>query len=219
MNKMAKKDEGQRSLKDVVIPGMRWKNIVVPIENVEGSSLLMNRFPDEVRQDLEDKNQGRPVKKRTPLSSEEIYERCFHVIDGKKKIYGFPSDGFKGACIGAARFIPSITMEQIKGMMHIIPDNGDLVRINGTPNMRKKDVARNQNAGGAPAPLTRAEFKNWFANLKMRFNEEMITEEQAIQLLNIAGSTQGIGPWRPSLKGGGSHGMFQVKANRKNIKA
>lgn len=61
---------------------------------------------------------------------------------------------------------------------------------------------------GTPDVRYRAEFKEWKAVLKVRYNEGAISHEQLINLFNLAGFCSGIGDWRPEKSG--MNGMFEV---------
>lgn len=54
----------------------------------------------------------------------------------------------------------------------------------------------------------RGEFREWSADLAIRFNASVLSAEQITNLFNMAGFGVGVGEWRPERSG--SFGMFHV---------
>ena len=55
----------------------------------------------------------------------------------------------------------------------------------------------------------RGEFKQWSTTLNIRYNANVMSMEQIVNLFNIGGFSCGVGEWRPEK--GGSNGMFHVE--------
>ena len=120
--------------------------------------------------------------------------------------FGFPSCGFKAAAVDAGYQQGLLAKKTTaRGAFHIL---GDMVEIEGTPEMRE-DMVR---VGMGTADIRyRAEFKEWEAELTIRYNPNVMSAEQIINLINMGGFANGIGDWRPSRDG--SFGTFHVKTN------
>lgn len=89
------------------------------------------------------------------------------------------------------------------GAFHIM---GDLVEIEGTPEMRE-DMVR---VGMGVADMRfRGEFKTWSACIPIRYNQGVFSAEQIVNLFNLGGFGCGVGEWRPEK--GGSFGMYHVE--------
>lgn len=54
----------------------------------------------------------------------------------------------------------------------------------------------------------RPEFSEWHAKLLVRYNANVLSESQILNLLNVAGFAVGVGEWRPEKDG--QYGMFHV---------
>ena len=56
------------------------------------------------------------------------------------------------------------------------------------------------------------EFHNWSCELDIQFDQNNISAQDIITLLNYAGFYNGVGAWRPKGGGGGSgeYGMYEV---------
>lgn len=120
--------------------------------------------------------------------------------------FGFPSCGFKAAAVDAGYQQGLLAKKTTaRGAFHIL---GDMIEIEGTPEMRE-DMVR---IGMGTADIRyRAEFKKWEAELTIRYNPNVMSAEQIINLINMGGFANGIGDWRPSKDG--SFGTFHVKTN------
>lgn len=122
--------------------------------------------------------------------------------DVKKAKFGFPSTAFKNAAVDACSHIEGVTKVEARGAFHII---GDMVEIEGSPKMREDMVK----IGMGTADLRyRAEFSNWKAKFKLRYNSSVLSDEQINNLFNTAGFAIGVGEWRPQKDG--SFGMFHI---------
>lgn len=117
--------------------------------------------------------------------------------------YGFPAIAFKKAAVSACTSLgKSITKVKARQAFHIM---GELVKIEGKPN-RRQDMVR---VGNESADVRyRGEFKEWSCRLVIRYNARVLSAEQIINLLNIAGFGVGVGEWRTEREG--NHGMFRV---------
>jgi hypothetical protein len=86
---------------------------------------------------------------------------------------------------------------------------GDMVTIEGKPVMRE-DVVKVGKFPNKVADLRyRAEFKKWSCVLTIKYNARVLTQDQIINLLHLAGFAVGIGEWRPEKSG--QFGMFHVE--------
>lgn len=115
--------------------------------------------------------------------------------------YGFPALAFKAAMVRAGTYL-DLRMTFLRGCFHV-PDG--LVRIDGIPEPRE-DMVRLQ---GSTADIRyRGQFMPWAVELPVRYNANVISEEQAANLLVTAGFSVGVGEWRPEKDG--NFGMWEV---------
>lgn len=144
--------------------------------------------------------------------------------------YGFPSVAFKNAAVTAVTSVSGITKVSARQAFHIVGDgvdvkgafNGTASRVNlvrvegGKPRMRE-DMVR---VGMGTADLRyRAEFWPWHATVLVRFNGNVLSPSQILNILNVAGFACGVGEWRPERDG--ESGMFHVgtEADMKKLEA
>lgn len=172
----------------------------MPIRIVGDSPLISHKWSDKAKQMMLDKQMGKAVPKKAPKDPEQEYrDSLYEHPDGG---YGFPSVAFKAAAVSACRSVDGIKMTEARAAFHV---PGELVKIDGAPEMRE-DMVR---IGMGTADIRyRGEFKEWSATLMIRFNENVLTPSQIVNLFNVAGFGVGIGEWRPEKDG--SYGMFHV---------
>lgn len=133
--------------------------------------------------------------------------------------YGFPSVAFKSAAVTAGTSVAGITKVAARQAFHTVGEDvdvkgafeGSISRLNlariegGAPQMRE-DMVR---VGMGTADLRyRAEFVHWHVKVLVRFNANVLSEAQILNLLNTAGFAVGVGEWRPEKDG--MNGMFHV---------
>ncbi len=116
--------------------------------------------------------------------------------------YGFPAVAFKSSAVDACSHISGVTKVEARGAFHI---DVELVQIVGEPTPRE-DMVRI--AMGTADIRYRGEFKTWHAEIELRYNANVLSPEQIVNLFNTAGFAIGVGEWRPQRDG--SFGMFHV---------
>lgn len=133
--------------------------------------------------------------------------------------YGFPSVGFKASAVTAGTSVAGLTKVAARQAFHILGEDVDvkgvfegtksrhnLVRIlGGAPAMREDTVKVGM--GGSDLRY-RGEFADWHARLLVRYNANVLSESQILNLINVAGFAVGVGEWRPERDG--MNGMFHV---------
>jgi hypothetical protein len=146
--------------------------------------------------------------------------------------YGYPAAAFKQSMVEACRFVGWMSMCVAAGSFHVdgvstvlpaeashdlfgvmarLPDVPvDLVKIEGPGPQKREDAVRI--GGKAVTMRTRDQFDEWRVELSVRYNADVITEEQIRRLAAIAGTCCGVGQWRPAAtrRGGGIYGRFRV---------
>ena len=163
---------------------------------------------------------GKQMKKATgareakdPVADFEA--SLYRLADGG---YGFPSVAFKAASVTAITSVAGMTKVAARQAFQILGEDVDvrgafegtmarqnLVRLAGVPTMRE-DLVR---VGMGTADIRyRGEFADWSARLLVRFNANVLSEAQILNILNVAGFGVGVGEWRPEKDG--SHGTFHV---------
>ena len=142
---------------------------------------------------------------------EEMSEDGFEEAIRKGARFGFPATGFKQAAISAA-YRMGWTKDKVsmRGAFFIDADENQMVEIFSDVPVIREDMAK---VGMGDADIRfRGEFRNWYADLTIRYNKNgQYSLEQIINIINAGGYVCGIGEWRPERDG--QYGMFHVAGN------
>ncbi len=186
----------------VQIPGLQIATFKLTL--IGDSPLICNRFSEKAKKQMLDKQMGKPKQAKEFKNPQKQYEGSLYPL-GKGK-YGFPVVAFKSAAVDACSHADGITKVEARGAFHI---NSEMAEIVGKPTMREDTV---KIAMGTTDLRYRGEFKQWQTTLEVRYNKNVLTVEQIVNLFNIGGFAIGVGEWRPQRDG--SYGMFHVKVGK-----
>lgn len=198
--------------KTKVVSVFQLERETVQIPIIGMTPLIMHKFSEKSLREMQDKQAHKTkTKKKEAREPEKEYRSAIYFLNGsstagEQERYGFPAIGFKKAAVGSARHIDGLTMTELYGAFHILPDAGDLVEVfSGEVVMRTDTVRIGQ---GTTDLRYRPEFRNWCALLRVDINIASISIEQVTNCINIGGFSGGIGDWRPERKG--HFGMYRV---------
>ena len=141
---------------------------------------------------------------------EEYTEEAFAkaVADGAR--FGFPATAVKAAAVSAAyRQGWSKNKVVLQGEMFIESDENGMIEIKtDEPPVMREDMVK---VGMGTADLRyRGEFRNWRADIVLRYNANgQFSLENIVNIINAGGFFCGIGEWRPEK--GGTNGMYHVE--------
>lgn len=185
--------------KQIVLPELERETIEVTL--VGDAELICHNWSKKAVGIIVGKQTGNATAGRERKNPEQDYQDTFYRLpDGG---YGFPANAFKNAAVSACTSLgKSVTKVAARQAFHVL---GDKVRIEGTPRMRE-DMVR---VGRGSADVRyRAGFPEWRVTLTISYNVRMLSAEQIVNMLNIAGFAVGVGDWRPERNG--SYGLFHV---------
>lgn len=213
--------KGQQEQSTAIIAAARITRIQIKIKGT--AILVQNKFSHKQRTKMmadmaTPKSQKKSKTERPPRNYDEDFIQAQHISsDGW---VGVPCAAFRTAMIDACRTV-GVVMTRAKMAAFIVPDGLDaddgtpLVRIIGGPPERREDLVRNDN-GGADIRV-RPMFREWSAVVTVDFDEDMITADSVVNLLDRAGRQVGIGEGRPFSKDsvGQGWGTFTVVTEEK----
>ena len=198
--KKAVKTTKKTAPKAVSVYELNLKTIHLRVKGL--SSLIVHKFDEKTIRQIEEKQQGSgKSKQKAARNPEAEFKGARYIIN--KKHDGFPASGFKKAAVRAGTFM-GIKMTDSRGSFHVI---GDLVPITCAkgPKLRTDMVRIGM---GTSDVRYRPEYEVWSAELEIRYNANVISAEQIVNMFNTAGFSTGVGEWRPER--GGNFGMFEV---------
>lgn len=185
-------------------------NIQLLKVRITGTSPLMtHKWDEKAKKMMRDKHGGKAVKPgRAIRVPEDEFEAAKYKMPGKDGRCGFPATGIKAAMVRGADNIPDLPMTKVRGMFFVngeIVDDIPLVEIKGRcePVMAEHLVRLN----GKSADLRyRPVWNEWHMDLEIQYCAFIVTAEQIVNLLALAGFSVGIGEYRPEKSG--TYGMF-----------
>lgn len=178
---------------------------ILEIPIVGTAPLLMHKFSLKSQRLIEQKQQGAASSGREKRDPESDYEESKYLTEDGK--LGFPAIAFKAAAVTACTSLgKAITKVQARQAFHVI---GQLVEIEGEPRPRT-DMVRLP-SGGSDVRY-RCEVPEWRTVLRIQYNTRVLSREQLVNLINLAGFAVGVGEWRPEKDG--MLGTFAVDASR-----
>lgn len=190
------------------------------------SPLMMHRFSEKARKEMEDKQQGRASKKKAPRDPVRDFLDGLYVIGDRPKStkelekiqVGFPAVCFKASAVRAAKS-NGVAMTDARGMFFVEAEHADeqyeLVSLEcSTPEMDTRPVRLSNVTSLAYRPLIR----EWAVDLRITYNARKVTAEQLIGWFKDAGISVGVGEMRPTGKNSsGTFGRWNVVAAEAKI--
>ena len=184
------------SEKVVVVKLPKFERMNIHIRGT--APLIVHRWSEKGKKQLLDDFQLKPKQPKEPKNPEREYADSLYVLDDGR--YGFPASGFKKAIVRAGTYA-DMKMTFLRGVVMV---EGEYIVIDGTPQMRE-DIVKIQMTIDL---RYRGEFRVWESTIPIIFNAGIISADQILNLIQIAGFAVGIGEWRPEK--GGSYGTFSI---------
>jgi hypothetical protein len=156
--------------------------------------LIQHKWSEKAKKQILDNQMKKAKEALAAKDPQQDYEDSIYKLPGGR--YGFPAVAFKSAAVRAGKLL-GLPMTDARQMFFVVADEEDLVIINGHPSPREDMVK----IPGTVDIRYRAEFREWSAVLTVRFNADLISEEQVMNLFESAGFSVGVGEWRPEKNG------------------
>jgi len=203
----------------LVIPPPNFKILITKIVGTE--MYVQNRFSkkaqDMMREKMEAGSTAKKGVKREARDFQKDFEGSYY--KSSEGWYGVPAGLFRNAMISTCRIV-GFQMTKAKLSIFVLADGNDatdntpLVRISNPP-IKRVDPVRN--ATGVCDLRARAEYaKGWEVEVRVRYDADMFTDADVLNLLSRCGVQVGIGNGRPDSKtsNGLGWGTFEIKAEK-----
>ncbi len=179
---------------------------------VGDSPLLVNRFDEKSKREMEEKANKKARLKKEYGTPEEQMQSTLYPMMGQKGVYGIPASGVKNCAVSACRFIDGVPMTIARGAFQVIDDIGGLLPLKASKPEIDARIVRVGNFGNKkPCTRYRARFDKWELSFVVKYNSSVISAEQLLNLYQHAGFAVGLCEYRPEKSG--NLGMFSVKSN------
>lgn len=177
---------------EFVIKAPKLEYVVVTIEGL--TPLIRNPWTDKGIEEMEWTQFGGVPRPREFRDREQEYlSRITKDQDGD---YIFPSTGIKKALVAAGGRFADSKMTELRGLFSIPDEN---VKFQAKQVRRRRDVGVLRN--GAPQTIYRPEFSGWTMRVPVLYNTGLLSRDQLVNLFLLAGTSVGIGAWRPERSG------------------
>lgn len=190
---------------------------VIEVTLIGDTPLISHAWSEKAKREMLDKQMKVAKPAKEAKDPHQDFEQSLYRIEGGG--YGFPSVAFKAAAVTACTSVAGITKVAARQAFHVMgmqaavrgAFNGalmrmDLVRVLGSEPEMREDMVR---VGMGTADIRyRGQFWPWHATVRVRFNRNVLSAAQIVNLFNTAGFGVGIGEWRPEKDG--QFGMFHV---------
>lgn len=184
----------------MVIPTMDLR--MAELYFIGTTELVVHKWSEKSLIAMADKDEQKAKQAAGKRRPEQEFEDAKYVLEDGRD--GFPANAFRLAMIDAGTSCPGITKTAIRQALHVLDD---YVVIHGTPRQRR-DTVRLSGAGNKASLRYRPGYSSWWCMLRVEYNAGMLSEEQLVNLANLAGFAVGIGEHRPQKNG--SWGRFRV---------
>lgn len=204
--------------REVVISAPNMRTAIFRI--VGTAPYVQARFSQKAMLQMADKmragSASKKGKARPARDFEDDYRQAQHVsAEGWR---GIPAGAFRNAMISACRLV-GFKMTLGKLSVFVEADGFDavdgvpLVRIVGEPEKQEMHV---RNATGVVDIRVRPMWREWSAEVRIRYDEDQFTHQDVANLLNRVGQQVGIGEGRPDSKSsaGLGWGLFEIATDK-----
>ena len=166
----------------------------------------------QIREKMLGGSQSKKGRAREPRDFDADYKNAMHI--SREGWNGIPASCFRQACISACRLV-GFKMTLAKLALFVEADGYDkdegtpLIKIQGKPHKHEQHV---RNATGVVDLRVRPMWDKWHANLTVRWDADLFSATDILNLLNRVGQQVGIGEGRPDSKqsSGQGWGLFHV---------
>lgn len=218
----------------IQIPAPNIKQMLVHIKGT--SPLIYHKWDEKAKQMILDKQMKKVVKKEARDPEAEYLNSFYYDSEGN---IAFPARNIKQAIVGSARFLNGVAMTVLRGTVFTVGDKDGFIPIliNGKkvkPSTLVQEVVNDHIAGmdeknnsikmrrdmvtvgmGGTDIRFRGQVEDWEMEFLIKFDADVLSPEQVLNLLQRAGFSQGLGEWRAEKNG--ESGAFEVVSTSKEV--
>jgi len=157
--------------------------------------------------DRYDKKKSKQTYQKDDISEEDkAKEKYYYTTDGKK---GIPVRAFYNSMIRASSYLFDKKDGGMRNVKEGINLKGNIIPLNYKKEVRVEHWGRMSGMTKAPRKIIRNSFEDWSCEIEVEYNQEQLSPEHIINILNWAGFHIGVGAFRKEKTG--NYGSFYVK--------
>lgn len=191
---------------------------VVQMRIIGDSPLVINRMSEKAMKTMEEKQRAggtaKTRKARAPRDFEADFRNASYVSE--EGWYGLHASSFRNAAIDVCR-VAGLVMTRAKLAIFVIADGLD--KKDGTPLVRihgdepENFMAYVRNATGVVDLRARPMWRKWSCVVTVRYDADVLTEVDVVNLMMRVGAEAGLGEGRPNSKNsnGLGFGTFHIQ--------
>lgn len=187
----------------ISIPAPNIQLMEVKIKGIR--PLIFHKWSEKAKTMMRDKQAKKAQKGREIRNpEEEVKESFYYTKDGS---FALPSLNLKQAIVDSSRNVADVTMTLLRGAIFVEGNAEGLIPIKEFSSQEaREDMVR---VGMGSADLRyRGQLNDWKMSFTIKYNADVISPEQVLNLVQLAGFSCGLGEWRPQCKG--DYGMFEL---------
>lgn len=169
------------------------------------SPLVVHRFGDKARRQINDKKEQKAKSPRGKYSPQEAFEGAKYYNDEGQDCV--PAYVFKAAIVAAARMVDYTDMTNLRQLIFV---EGDLLPIEFESCELHEGYVRLAGPGKPADIRHRPMYHGWSVDLIIQYNPKRLSPSQVLHLLTLAGDSVGICEGRPSSKSVLGWGRFEI---------
>jgi len=205
-------------------------NIQLMTVRLQGTApILYHKWDQKAIQQMEDKQAGKATSMvRKARNPDEDYLGSFY-LDSEGRV-SIPARNIKQATVGAVRNLTSVTMALVRGALFIVGDKDGYIPllVDNKEVKLSKDVKRFKE-GESPSERIigydpkypdnvyecrdmvtvgmgtdiryRGQVNTWELEFVVKYNADVLSAEQVLNLIHHGGFSCGVGEWRPEKNG------------------
>jgi hypothetical protein len=212
----------------VSIPAPNIKLMTVNVQST--APILYHKWDQKAIQQMEDKQAGKAKSMvRQARNPDQDYFGSFYL--NAEGAISIPARNIKQATVGSVRNLTGVTMALVRGALFILGDKdgyipllykGKEIKLSKTVKKFKEGTAPSERVIGFdpkyPANIYmcrdmvtvgmggtdiryRGQVNDWELKLLVRYNADVLSAEQVLNLIHHGGFSCGVGEWRPEKNG------------------
>ena len=196
----------------IFIPAPDIRGLVLSLRGT--AALIVHRFGDKAKKQMRGKRgkEATRTAKETkgPAEIAEDIAQCHYAVLGNEGMspaegrFGVTSISVKSAAVRAASMNTDMTMTETRMKFFV---TGEVCPVRCRSIEPREDAVR---VGRGLADLRyRPYYMDWETEVGIRYDANLISRNQIVNLFTLAGSNVGVGDWRPE-KSGNNYGTWQV---------